>query len=73
MFERFKDLVTNVVEHLRNYVLASLSNNVAGSSTSSQGCGIIYCRTRDDCDDISGKLAASGISSKAYHAGNDNH
>ena len=59
------------MEHLRNFVQASLSGNANDSS--SQGCGIIYCRTRDDCDDISAKLAVSGISSKAYHAGNSNH
>ncbi|EDV24878.1 uncharacterized protein TRIADDRAFT_25695 [Trichoplax adhaerens] len=65
----FKDLLTDALDNLRNFVLSSISGSIALNSTSSQGCGIIYCRTRDDCDNISDKLAGYGISCKSYHAG----
>ena len=42
----------------------------AGSSTSTHtGCGIVYCRTRDGCQSLAGRLSNNGIKSRAYHAG----
>ncbi|XP_066020993.1 ATP-dependent DNA helicase Q5 isoform X2 [Pocillopora verrucosa] len=34
-----------------------------------QGSGIIYCRTRDACQEVASRLSRKGLSAKAYHAG----
>lgn len=34
-----------------------------------KGSGIIYCRTREGCQELAGRLSSSGIVAKAYHAG----
>lgn len=35
------------------------------------GSGIIYCLTRDDCDEIAQFLTGSGISARAYYSGKE--
>jgi ATP-dependent DNA helicase Q5 len=32
-------------------------------------CGIVYCRARDACSQVAGRLISKNISAKAYHAG----
>ena len=36
------------------------------------GSGIIYCHTRDSCNELSHNLSAKGLSCKPYHAGINN-
>ena len=46
---------------------SSLSTNQ--SQAENKNCGIVYCRSRDACVQVAGRLISKNISAKAYHAG----
>uniref|UniRef100_A0A6I8P0L0 ATP-dependent DNA helicase n=1 Tax=Ornithorhynchus anatinus TaxID=9258 RepID=A0A6I8P0L0_ORNAN len=60
----FKDLLSDPFADLWDFCLQALGERDAFS-----GCGIVYCRTREACDQLARELSYRGLEAKAYHAG----
>jgi bloom syndrome protein len=59
---RYKDSYSNPLTDLSNLLL----------QFGNKKCGIIYCNSRNDTEDIAAKLNSVGLSASSYHAGLSN-
>ena len=57
---KYKDILRDPFKDLKDFVASSLKGEESG---------IIYCRTRDGCQSLAGRLSSGGVKAKAYHAG----
>ncbi|KAA3678709.1 ATP-dependent DNA helicase Q5 [Paragonimus westermani] len=66
----FADLHPNAYEDAFQYACACLSWSGSREVSWDQiGSGIIYCRTRSDCESMASCLTNRGLPTRAYHAG----
>ncbi|NXY16967.1 RECQ5 helicase, partial [Atrichornis clamosus] len=64
---QFKELLTDPYANLKDFCLKALE--VKDTAGVYSGCGIVYCRMRDVCDQLAIELSYRGLKAKAYHAG----
>lgn len=65
----FKDCIDDPYENLKVFALSALGQTWEDTIPENRNCGIIYCRTREACEEISFKLTNLGLHTKPYHAG----